>query len=79
MGGGSRVNRLQDIKVITDLAQKREVSVYQIVLSWLRGRYSCIVPIPGASCISSIEDSVKAADLELAAQEIKHIDDGLIE
>ena len=74
LGGSSRVRGLQDIEVIAELAQERDVSVHQIVLGWLRGKYSCIVPIPGASRISSIEDSVKAADLELSTEEVKRID-----
>lgn len=79
LGGSSRVNRLQDIEVIAELAKERDVSVYQIVLGWLRAKYSCIVPIPGASRISSIEDSVKAADLELSTEEVKRIDNQLSE
>lgn len=74
LGGSSRVSGLQDIEVIAELAKKREVSVYQIVLGWLRGKYDCIVPIPGASRLSSIEDSVKAIDLELSTEEVKRID-----
>ncbi|WP_036486371.1 aldo/keto reductase [Myxosarcina sp. GI1] len=74
LGGSSRVDRLQDIKVIAEIAKERAVSVYQIVLSWLRGKYSCVVPIPGASRVSSIEDSVKAADLELSNREVERID-----
>ena len=77
LGGSSRVKGLQDIEVIAELAKEREASVYQIVLGWLRAKYDCIVPIPGASHISSIEDSVKAADLELSNEEVKRIDEGL--
>ena len=77
LGGNSRVKGLQDIEVITELAEKKEVSVYQIVLSWLRAKYSCIVPIPGASHVSSIEDSVKAVDLKLSDEEVKRIDEKL--
>lgn len=74
LGGSSRVNRLQDIQVIAELAKEKQVSVYQIVLGWLRAKSPCIVPIPGASRISSIEDSVKAIDLDLSSEEIKRID-----
>lgn len=74
LGGSSRVSQLQDLKAIAELAQERAVSVYQIALGWLRAKYSCIVPIPGASKISSIEDSVKAVDLELSTEEVRHID-----
>ena len=78
LGGSSRVSGLQDIEVIAELAQSREVSVHQIVLGWLRAKYDCIVPIPGASHISSIEDSVKAADLELSNEEVKRIDEAIL-
>lgn len=74
LGGSSRVNRLQDIKVIAELAKEREVSVYQIVLGWLRAKSPCVVPIPGASHISSIEDSVKAVNLDLSPEDVKRID-----
>ena len=42
-----------------------------IVLGWLQAKYDCIVPIPGASHISSIEDSVQAVDLKLSDEEVK--------
>ena len=49
LGGSRRVSSLQDIPVIAQLAQEKGVSVYQIVLAWLRAKSPCIVPIPGAS------------------------------
>jgi aryl-alcohol dehydrogenase-like predicted oxidoreductase len=74
MGGSSRVSRLQDIPIITQLAQGKGISVYQIVLSWLRAKSPCIVPIPGASKVSSIEDSVKSVEVKLSPQEVEEID-----
>lgn len=49
LGGSSRVSRLQDIPVISKLAQEKGVSVYSIVLAWLLAKSPRIVPIPGAS------------------------------
>jgi aryl-alcohol dehydrogenase-like predicted oxidoreductase len=74
LGGSSRVNRLQDIEVIATLARERAVSVYQIVLGWLRAKSPCVVPIPGASRTSSIEDSVRVINLDLTSEEIERID-----
>ncbi|AFZ34688.1 aldo/keto reductase [Stanieria cyanosphaera PCC 7437] len=74
LGGSSRVSRLQDIPVIAQLAAQEGVSVYQIVLAWLRSKSPCIVPIPGASKISSIEDSVKAVEVKLSQQQVEKID-----
>ena len=76
LGGSRRVNKLQEIKVLAELAEEKDVSVHQIVLGWLRSKSPCIVPIPGASRISSLEDSVKAIELELSKEEIKRIETG---
>ncbi|BAU64719.1 aldo/keto reductase [Stanieria sp. NIES-3757] len=74
LGGSSRVSRLQDIPVIAHLAAQEGISVYQIVLAWLRAKSPCIVPIPGASKISSIEDSIKAVEVKLSQQQVEKID-----
>ncbi len=76
LGGSRRVGNLQDIPVIAKLAKEKGVSVYQIVLAWLRAKSPCIVPIPGASKTSSIEDSVHTLDLKLTEEEVQRIDKG---
>ncbi len=74
LGGSSRASRLEDIPAIAQLAQARHVSVYQIVLAWLRAKSNCVVPIPGASKSTSVEDSAQAVEIKLAEQEITSID-----
>jgi aryl-alcohol dehydrogenase-like predicted oxidoreductase len=76
LGGSRRVGKLEDIAVISQLAKEKGVSVYQIVLAWLRAKSSAIAPIPGASKISSIEDSVRAVDVKLSEEEVSKIDAG---
>jgi len=76
LGGSRRVSSLEDIPVIAQLAKEKGVSVYQIVLAWLRSKSPCIVPIPGASKISSIEDSVGAVEVQLSQEEVERIDRG---
>ena len=76
LGGSRRVTSLQDIPIIAQLAQAKAVSVYQIVLAWLKAKSPCIVPIPGASKIASIEDSVGAVEVKLNDTEINQIDQG---
>ncbi|MBV6624025.1 MAG: aldo/keto reductase [Rivularia sp. (in: Bacteria)] len=73
-GGRRRHNKLTDIQVIKNLAQAKNVSLYCIVLAWLRSKSPCILPIPGASKVSSIEDSVKSVDIKLSPEEVKKID-----
>ncbi|GAB4238231.1 MAG: hypothetical protein Kow0049_24720 [Stanieria sp.] len=50
------------------------MSVDQIVLAWLRAKSPCIVPIPGASKVSSLEDSIKAVEVKLSEQQVEKID-----
>lgn len=73
-GGSRRHNDLQDIKAIAQLASDKGVSVYCIVLAWLRSKSPCILPIPGASKVSSIEDTALAVDVKLSYEEVQRID-----
>ncbi len=73
LGGSLRATSLQDIPAIAKLATEKNVSVYCIVLAWLLAKSSCIVPIPGATKISSIEDSVQAIDVQLTDVEVQQI------
>lgn len=74
LGGSRRVGNLEDFAAIAQLAQEKGVSVYCIVLAWLRAKSRCIVPIPGASRPSSIADSVRAVEISLSEAEVQKID-----
>jgi len=76
LGGSRRVKNLPEIQAIAQLAQTKGVSVYCLILAWLMAKSPCVVPIPGASKVGSIEDSVKAADVSLSAIEVEQIDRG---
>lgn len=73
-GGSRRHRNLQDIPAIAQLAQEKGVSLYCIVLAWLRSKSPAILPIPGASKVSSIEDSVSAIHVQLSEAEVQKID-----
>ncbi|UKO95729.1 aldo/keto reductase [Nostoc sp. UHCC 0870] len=73
-GGSRRHKNLEDIPAIAQLAKQKGVSVYCIVLAWLRSKSPCILPIPGASKIYSIEDSIRAVDVKLSEAEVRKID-----
>lgn len=75
LGGSSRVRKLEDIPAIARLAKEKGTSVYAVVLAWLRSKSPCIVPIPGASKTSSIEDSVRSLEVKLSPDEVKQIDE----
>jgi aryl-alcohol dehydrogenase-like predicted oxidoreductase len=46
------------------------VSPQQVALAWELSLADVVIPIPGASRPASIEDSVRAADLELDDDEL---------
>jgi pyridoxine 4-dehydrogenase len=73
-GGKRRHQDLQDIPAIAKLAKEKGVSVYSIVLAWLRSKSPAILPIPGASKVSSIEDSAQAINVKLSEEEVQKID-----
>jgi aryl-alcohol dehydrogenase-like predicted oxidoreductase len=73
LGGSRRATSLQDLPAIAKLAAEKNVSVYCIVLAWLMAKSPCIVPIPGATKVSSIEDSVRALEVTLTDAELQQI------
>ena len=73
LGGSRRAKSLQDMPAIVKLAAEKNVSVYCIVLAWLMAKSPCIVPIPAATKVSSIEDSVRAMDVKLTEAELEQI------
>jgi aryl-alcohol dehydrogenase-like predicted oxidoreductase len=51
-------------------ADAHGVSPQQVALAWLLSLSPVVIPIPGASRPESIQDSVRAAELELTASEL---------
>ena len=57
------------------IADAHGVSPQQVALAWELALAPVVIPIPGASRPESVLDSVKAADLELAADELAALSD----
>jgi aryl-alcohol dehydrogenase-like predicted oxidoreductase len=74
LGGSPRLGRLGDINRLRAIADEKGVSVHCLVLAWHRAKSSCIVPIPGASKTTSIEDAVRAIEVKLSSGEINRIE-----
>ncbi|PKW26938.1 aldo/keto reductase [Phycicoccus duodecadis] len=55
------------------VAQAHGVSPQQVALAWELSLADVVLPIPGASRPASIQDSVRAADLELTADELEQL------
>ena len=74
LGGSRRFSQIKEIEAIVHLAQAKGVSVYSIVLAWLRAKSPSVLPIPGASKPESIADSLTAATISLSQAEVNQID-----
>ncbi|WOQ69914.1 aldo/keto reductase [Microbacterium limosum] len=71
LGGISRASAVgENHDAFQRVADERGVSPQQIALAWELALAPNVIPIPGASRPASIQDSVRAAELELTADEI---------
>ncbi|HEX7666869.1 MAG TPA: aldo/keto reductase [Polyangiaceae bacterium] len=73
-GGARGATTLGDMKGLAAEAKKRNVSPHRLVLAWMLAKSPVVIPIPGARRIASIEDSAKAAALELSAADVAAIE-----
>ncbi len=73
-GGRGRAGRLGQIPALAAMAREKERSPQQLVLAWMRAKSPCILPIPGASRLETLEDSLAAADLTLTPDEVARLD-----
>jgi pyridoxine 4-dehydrogenase len=64
LGAGSVAGRLLD-----RIAKARQVKPIQVALAWLLKRSPIMLPIPGTSSISHLEENVQAGSLELTEEE----------
>lgn len=73
LGGSGRVASLGSSPTLTALATVRRATPQELILAWLVSEWRCVVPIPGATRLSSVESSVRAASLTLTPNEVRRI------
>jgi aryl-alcohol dehydrogenase-like predicted oxidoreductase len=56
------------------VAKHHGASISQVALAWLLHRSPCILPIPGTSSVSHLEENTAAASLEISKDEWKEIE-----
>ncbi|MCC6542696.1 MAG: aldo/keto reductase, partial [Flavobacteriales bacterium] len=61
---------LKLVDVVKDWAARKEVSPAQIALAWLLGRKPWIVPIPGTTKTTRLEENAGATAVELTASDL---------
>jgi len=74
VGGGRGKGRVADDPTLRAVGARHGVSPFQVALAWLLARSPVVIPIPGASQISSALDSAAADGLTLAAEDHAALD-----
>lgn len=74
VGGHHGHVRLDQEPLLQQLAAKYQASPHRIALAWLLHKGRHILPIPGASRVASIRDSLQATNLKLGADDIAALD-----
>jgi aryl-alcohol dehydrogenase-like predicted oxidoreductase len=73
LGGIGKSDSTGEHDPVRDAAEAHGVSPQQVALAWLLSLSPVVIPIPGASRPESIQDSVRAVDLELTDDELAAI------
>ena len=65
------------VNLVGEIAARKRATPAQIALAWLLARKPWIVPIPGTTKLERLEENLGAADVDLAPDDLREIDDAL--
>jgi aryl-alcohol dehydrogenase-like predicted oxidoreductase len=78
LGGVREAHHLSGgISAFAEIGQERGVSPQVVALAWLMNASPWIIPIPGATRIASVTDSISAVGVHLTSEEMARLNDGL--
>jgi len=63
------------VELLGEVAHRKQATPAQIALAWLLAQKPWIVPIPGTTKLSRLEENLGAADLQLTPDDLRAIDD----
>ena len=63
------------VDVITAFAQKKKSTPAQIALAWLLAKKPWIVPIPGTTKLSRLEENLGGASIKLTAEDVRTLEE----
>jgi aryl-alcohol dehydrogenase-like predicted oxidoreductase len=72
-GVGSAGSLASTAPAFAEVASELGVSVHRVTLAWHLAQADVVVPIPGATRVASVEDSVAAADLTLSPAQLTRL------
>lgn len=64
----------QTSSVFAEIAGERSVSPQRVAIAWALAASPALIPIPGASRVESVLDTVAAVNLELTSDELRRLD-----
>ena len=56
-------------RVLSGIAERKEATPAQIALAWLLARSPVVIPIPGTSSLTHLEENIAAAGIQLSDEE----------
>ena len=62
------------VEVVTKFAEAKKATPAQVALAWLLAKELWIVPIPGTTKLSRLEENLGGASLELSAEEVAELE-----
>jgi aryl-alcohol dehydrogenase-like predicted oxidoreductase len=65
------------VEKIIAIAAQRKITPAQIALAWLLTQRPSLVPIPGTTKLSRLEENIAAADVTLTANDLKEIEESI--
>jgi aryl-alcohol dehydrogenase-like predicted oxidoreductase len=63
------------VDVISSFAERKKVTPAQIALAWLLAKKPWVVPIPGTTKLTRLEENLVAADVELTPDDMRALED----
>ena len=64
------------VELLAKIAARKQATPAQIALAWLLAQKPWIVPIPGTTKLTRVEENLGGARLELTREDLRDIDDG---
>jgi aryl-alcohol dehydrogenase-like predicted oxidoreductase len=65
------------VDLLKQVAEEKKATPAQIALGWLLAQKPWIVPIPGTTKLSRLQENIAAANIELTQEDLKRIDEAL--
>src|SRR5881296_3487823 len=62
------------VDVLRKIAEKKEATPAQVALAWLLAQKPWIVPIPGTTKLTRLEENIGAAAVELTSDDLREVD-----